>query len=117
MEKSYDVIFDYLLEEYEKNPNVELNVLAQSVAEKLSMEINLDEIDETNKFVDSIQSAYNDLKHEKEEKGISTESWVKNRLISKAADSGLDEEDQVKAIEIVTQSINMNNNVNLEQID
>lgn len=49
MEKSYERILDNLLEEYENNPNVDINVLAQTVAEKLGLKINLDELNETKK--------------------------------------------------------------------
>ena len=117
MENSYEKILDNLLEEYEKNPNVDINTLAQSVAEKLGLKINLDELIETNNVIDSIHNAYGDLIHEKEDNGISTESWVKDRILSKYADAGLDEEDQITVIEAVTESIETNNNENLDQID
>lgn len=117
MEKSYERILDNLLEEYENNPNVDINVLAQTVAEKLGLKINLDELNETNNIIDSIHNAYGDLIDEKEDNGISTESWVKYRILSKSADAGLDEENQIKVIESVTESIETNNNENLEQID
>ena len=93
------------------------HVLAQTVAEKLGLKINLDELNETNKIIDSIHDAYGDLIHAKEDNGISTESWVKDRILSQSAYSGLDEEDQIKVIEAVTESIETNNNENLEQID
>lgn len=117
MEKSYERILDNLLEEYENNPNVDINVLAQTVAEKLGLKINLDELNETNKIIDSIHDAYGDLIHAKEDNGISTESWVKDRILSQSAYAGLDEEDQIMVIEAVTESIETNNKENLEQID
>lgn len=117
MEKSYEKILDNLLEEYENNPNVDINALAQTVAEKLGLKINPDELNETNKIIDSIHDAYGDLVREKEDNGITTESWVKDRVLSKSADTGLDEEDQIKVIEAVTESIEIDNNKKLEQID
>ena len=69
------------------------------------------------KLLDSFNDSYNDLINEKENNGISTESWLKREIISSASNAGLSDEDQTKVLEVVGEAIAINNNETLKTLN
>lgn len=117
MEKSFENILTTLLEEYEKNPQEDINSLAQTVASQNNLTIDSDELEQTNELIGEFDKSYNDLINEKYNKGISTEAWMRKNIVTIASDAGLSDEDQAKVVDIVAEVIEINNNENLENID
>ena len=117
MGKSFENILSTLLEEYEKNPQEDINSLSQTVASQNNLTIDSDELELTNELIGEFDKSYNDLINEKYNKGISTEVWMRKNIVVIALDAGLSDEDQAKVVDVVAEVIEINNNENLENID
>lgn len=117
MEKSFDGILNALIEEYEKNPQVDVNDIAKTIAERGNLNFDGEEVAKVNDLVDSIDNSYNSLIKNKEESGVSTEAWMKMKIISAASEAGLDESDQEKALELIAEAMEKNNGETLKKID
>ena len=113
----YDTILNTLLEEYEKNPQVNINALAQKIAQQLNLKFEPSRLEEICKLLDSFNNSYNDLINEKENNGISTESWLKREIISSASNAGLSDEDQTKVLEVVGEAIAINSDETLKTLN
>lgn len=117
MEKTFDNILNTLLEEYERNPHEDINTLVQTAASQNGWATDAGEIEKTNELIGVFDKSYHDLINSKEDSGISTEAWMKKRIVAKASEVGLDEEDQTNVVEVIAEAIGINNNENLENID
>lgn len=116
MDNSFNDILNALLEEYDKNPTADINDLGQMIAQKMNLQFNPDQDKEALELIDSFTSSYNDLINKKENKGVSTESWMKKKISESAAKAGLNgKEDEV--MNLIAQAIETNNNETLEKID
>jgi hypothetical protein len=106
-----------LLEEYEKNPQGDINSLARTVVDQNGWTTDVDKLIQTNEIIGAIDKSYNDLVKEKCNSGISTEVWMRKNIVKAASEVGLNDEEQANVVEIVTEAIEINNNETLENID
>ncbi len=117
MEKSFENILNALLEEYERNPQEDINSLAQIVADQNGFITDVDKLTQTYDIIDEFDKSYNDLINEKGKIGISAEAWMRNNIVKKAAETDFNDEDQARVLEIVAEAIEINNSETIENID
>ena len=117
MGKSFENILSTLLEEYEKNPQGDINSLARTAVDQKGLTTDVDKLIQTNEIIGAIDKSYNDLVKEKCNSGISTEVWMRKNIVKAASEVGLNDEEQANVVEIVTEAIEINNNETLENID
>lgn len=117
MEKSFENILSTLLEEYEKNPQGDINSLARTVVDQNGLTTDVDKLIQTNEIIGAIDKSYNDLVKEKCNSGISTEVWMRKNIVKAASEADLNDEDQARVLEIVAEAIEINNSEIIENID
>lgn len=117
MEKSFENILSTLLEEYERNPQEDINSLAQTIADQNKLIIDVDKLQQANKMIATFDKSYNDLVDEKGNRGISTEVWMRKNIVKAASEADLNDEDQARVLEIVAEAIEINNSEIIENID
>ena len=117
MGKSFENILSTLLEEYEKNPQGDINSLARTVVDQNGLTTDVDKLIQTNEIIGAIDKSYNDLVDEKGNRGISTEVWMRKNIVKAASEADLNDEDQARVLEIVAEAIETNNSEIIENID
>ena len=117
MGKSFENILSTLLEEYEKNPQGDINSLARTVVDQNGLTTDVDKLIQTNEIIGAIDKSYNDLVKEKCNSGISTEVWMRKNIVKAASEADLNDEDQARVLEIVAEAIEINNSEIIENID
>ena len=77
METSFEYILSSLLEDYDNNPNQNINVLIEKHAQKMGLsEESKALLAETNEYIDAFDEKATSLAKAKEERGISRKHWM-----------------------------------------
>lgn len=100
---TFDSILDALLEEYNKNPQCDINEVVKDFAEKQGLRCNAEAVEEVNMVLDKMNEHYNDLLKKKEEEGISTSAWVSKKISDILEESDIDDATKEQFVENIAQ--------------
>lgn len=113
---SFDDILNSLLEEVEKNPNVDITTIVGTKAEELGLDANVEEIVNANSLIERFDENYSQLVKEKEEEGVSTEAWMRKKIMASATEGNLSDEDKVKFFELLAEAGQKNNDETIDNL-
>ena len=114
---TFEEILTSLLKELEKNPQTDVNNLAKQIAAKLRLKCNAGKVEEVNGIIEGIDSKYLELVGQKEETGISTQSWLRKSILKTAAEHNMSEEEQTTFLESLAEYFEQNIDDNLEKLN
>lgn len=114
---TFEEILDSLLKDLEKNPQADVNKLAEQIAAKLRLKCDAGKVEEVNGIIDGIDSKYLELVKQKEETGISTQSWLRKSILKTAAEHNMSEEEQTTFLESLAEHFEQNIDDNLEKLN
>ena len=113
---TFEEILDSLLKDLEKNPQADVNKLAEQSAAKLRLKCDAGKVKEVNGIIEGVDSRYLELVGQKEETGISTQSWLRKNVLKTAADHNMSEEEQASFLESLAEHIEHEIDDNLDRI-
>lgn len=96
---TFEEILNRLLEQLEKDPQADVNELAEQKAVEMGLRCDAGKVEEVNGIIDSIDSKYLEIVKQKEESGISTQSWLRKSIMKTAAEHNMNEEEQTSFLE------------------
>ena len=114
---TFEEILTSLLKELEKNPKADVNNLVKQIAETLRLKCDAGNVEEVNGIIDGIDSKYLELVGQKEETGISTQSWLRKSILKTAAEHNMSEEEQTTFLESLAKHFEQNIDENLEKLN
>ena len=114
---TFEEILTSLLKELEKNPQADVNNLVKQIAETLRLKCDAGKVEEVNGIIDGIDSKYLELVGQKEETGISTQSWLRKSILKTAAEHYMSEEEQTTFLESLAENFEQNIDDNLEKLN
>ena len=114
---TFEEIMTSLLTEMEKNPKADVNNLVKQIAETLRLKCDAGNVEEVNGIIDGIDSKYLELVGQKEETGISTQSWLRKSILKTAAEHNMSEEEQTTFLESLAENFEQNIDDNLEKLN
>ena len=114
---TFEEILTSLLKELEKNPQADVNNLVKQIAETLRLKCDAGNVEEVNGIIDSIDSKYLELVGQKEETGISTQSWLRKSILKTSAEHNMSEEEQTTFLESLAEHLEQNIDDNLEKLN
>lgn len=114
---TFEEILNSLLEGLEKDPQADVNKLAEQKAAKMGLKCEAAEVEEVNGIIDSIDSKYLELVKQKEESGISTQSWLRKSIMKTAAEHNMNEEEQTSLMEFLAENIERELDDNLDKMN
>lgn len=114
---TFEEILTSLLKELEKNPQADVNNLVKQIAAKLRLKCDAGKVEEVNGIIDGIDSKYLELVGQKEETGISTQSWLRKSILKTAAEQNMSEEEQTMFLESLAEHLEQNIDDNLEKLN
>lgn len=106
MEKNFEDILESLLEEFEKNPNQDIDVFIMNKAKELNFDgEQLTLLTETNMLLQKYDEANKDLQKFKEETGMSRSAWLTGSLEETFTKNGITGENLEKTMENLSESV------------
>lgn len=114
---TFEEILNSLLEGLEKDPQADVNELAAQKAVEMGLRCDAAEVEEVNGIIDSIDSKYLELVKQKEESGISTQSWLRKSIMKTAAEHNMNEEEQTSLMEFLAENIERELDDNLDKMN
>ena len=114
---TFEEILTSLLKELEKNPQADVNNLVKQIAETLRLKCDAGNVEEVNGIIDGIDSKYLELVGQKEETGISTQSWLRKSILKTADEHNMSEEEQTTFLESLAKHFEQNIDDNLEKLN
>ena len=114
---TFEEILNSLLEGLEKDPQADVNNLVKQIAETLRLKCDAGNVEEVNGIIDGIDSKYLELVGQKEETGISTQSWLRKSILKTAAEHNMSEEEQTTFLESLAENFEQNIDDNLEKLN
>lgn len=114
---TFEEILDSLLKDLEKNPQADVNKLAEQKAAKMGLKCEAAKVEEVNGIIDSIDSKYLELVKQKEQSGISTQSWLRKSIMETAAEHNMNEEEQTSLMEYLAENKERELSDNLDKMN
>ena len=96
---TFEEILNSLLEGLEKDPQADVNKVAQQCAKDMNVNCDCNEIEQVNDLIQRFDGKYNELAAAKKETGTPTEGWFAKEISVIGKKAGMPESDQVMLIE------------------
>ena len=96
---TFEEILNSLLEGLEKDPQADVNKVAQQCAKDMNINCDCNEIEQVNDLIQRFDGKYNELAAAKKETGTPTEGWFAKEISVIGKKAGMPENNQVMLIE------------------
>lgn len=114
---TFEEILNSLLEGLEMDPQADVNKLAGQKAAEMGLQCDAAKVEEVNGIIESIDSKYIELVKQKEESGISTQSWLRKSIMKTAAEHNMNEEEQTSFLESLAENKERELDDNLDKMN
>lgn len=114
---TFEEILNSLLEGLEKDPQADVNELAEQKASEMGLRCDAAKVEEVNGIIESIDSKYLELVKQKEESGISTQAWLRKSIMKTAAEHNMNEEAQISFLESLAENKDRELGDNLDKMN